>query len=862
MRIKILLYIAFALCLCQSAFGDFYYVSTQGNDADGDGSSAHPWKTVKYAVSKVPPNAGHTIRISEGIFVEEGQLKIPPGVNIEGAGTSLTIIKAANSFYYHPENPDYAVDKFLISLESASGENGNQSLKHFTIDGDSKQLHGGIYVRYRDNVVIEAVKVQNVNFNGIWLWDIKNSKIANTELINCSWGSTGYCAGALNLGNIESVDIDQLHIDESTGYGIKAIGPGGENTIVNLKIHNSHISVNPYGLWNGGQAPNIAIELWGVILRGCEIFDSYVDNTISLVNSNSPPATGIQSIRLHHNTIDMETRSHGTGYGVELSINDAEIDHNYFIKGSYGIANWDNPVKNWNIHHNVFYALQGLYPGDVVRSQKSGLHNVNFYNNTIEFTGNKTMNVIGLYGGASEYVNIINNLFINNSTAYSYHPNTLVYMENGSTLTNLVVKNNFFNKLPAGSTPGTYSGNMQGDPKIYKEGERPEPFYLPRPGSPLPGSGLDYSPGFPGMTNDIGAFAFNQMFFNKPPHVTISSPANDSKFYSDASLTLTASAYDSTGTIANVQFFNGTAKMGECFSAPYSFTTADLKEGNYAFKAIATDNFGATDTSTVNITVIRSVELELFAPGASLSGYMAFKDDTTASNGKYFSIPPGYGTNYTLGASAAQFNFELPQTDTYTIWVRVRAQGPENEAYYVYDGKGHWTTWMAGMHQTWTWVKIRDAYTNEVATFPFTMGLNILVFSWLHENVHVDQAVITNNPGYVPSDKRALASARRTTPGAASQFEAGDPEIRNGISLYPNPAANDFIIKYESPVAQQAEIKIIAATSVVAKKLLVTLIAGANAIKVESDNLKSGIYFVSFITSTGESFEIKTVISK
>src|SRR5258705_13884091 len=38
-----------------------HYVSTTGDDASGDGSATHPWKTLKYAVTKVPANQGQTI---------------------------------------------------------------------------------------------------------------------------------------------------------------------------------------------------------------------------------------------------------------------------------------------------------------------------------------------------------------------------------------------------------------------------------------------------------------------------------------------------------------------------------------------------------------------------------------------------------------------------------------------------------------------------------------------------------------------------------------------------------------------------------------------------------------------------------
>src|SRR5258708_14544057 len=201
-----------ALFLFQYSFANTYYVSTTGNDTSGDGSVSNPWKTLMYAVTKVAGNQGHTIQVGAGTFIESGLVEVQLGVNITGAGIDMTIFKAASSFYYHPADPGYGTDKFLISLSGYNQANGNQSLSNFTIDGDSKQLHGGIYVRYRNNVVINSVKVQNTNFTGVWLWDVKDSKITNSTLINFSWGSAGYCAGTLNLLHFQHLQLPPSNI--------------------------------------------------------------------------------------------------------------------------------------------------------------------------------------------------------------------------------------------------------------------------------------------------------------------------------------------------------------------------------------------------------------------------------------------------------------------------------------------------------------------------------------------------------------------------------------------------------------------------------------------------------------------------
>src|SRR6267154_2368254 len=173
---KTLLCLIVALFLFQYSFANTYYVSTTGNDATGNGSATSPWKTLKYAVTKVAANQGNIIQVGAGTFVESGLVEVPLGVSIAGAGVDVTIFKAASSLYYHPStDPGYSPDKFLISLSEFNPRDGNQTLRNFSIDGDSKQLHGGIYVRYRNKVVIDEVKVTNTNYCGIWLWDIKDS---------------------------------------------------------------------------------------------------------------------------------------------------------------------------------------------------------------------------------------------------------------------------------------------------------------------------------------------------------------------------------------------------------------------------------------------------------------------------------------------------------------------------------------------------------------------------------------------------------------------------------------------------------------------------------------------------------------
>jgi uncharacterized protein (DUF1800 family) len=94
---------------------------------------------------------------------------------------------------------------------------------------------------------------------------------------------------------------------------------------------------------------------------------------------------------------------------------------------------------------------------------------------------------------------------------------------------------------------------------------------------------------------------------NVPPTVTITAPIDNTGFIAPATVSITANASDTApGTVASVQFFNGSTPFGGAdTTAPYTASLANLAVGNYSLTAVATDNNGATTTSSpIGIGVI------------------------------------------------------------------------------------------------------------------------------------------------------------------------------------------------------------------------------------------------------------------
>ncbi|TZF86003.1 T9SS type A sorting domain-containing protein (plasmid) [Pedobacter sp. BS3] len=93
---------------------------------------------------------------------------------------------------------------------------------------------------------------------------------------------------------------------------------------------------------------------------------------------------------------------------------------------------------------------------------------------------------------------------------------------------------------------------------------------------------------------------------NIKPTVSLTSPAASDSFTSPATINISANAADEDGTVTKVEFYNGSAKIGESTSTgnPYTFQWTNVQPGTYSITAKATDNMlGSTTSSPVVITV-------------------------------------------------------------------------------------------------------------------------------------------------------------------------------------------------------------------------------------------------------------------
>lgn len=106
------------------------------------------------------------------------------------------------------------------------------------------------------------------------------------------------------------------------------------------------------------------------------------------------------------------------------------------------------------------------------------------------------------------------------------------------------------------------------------------------------------------LVNKINEVFAGNVTGNIPPKVNLISPVNNTTFTLPATINIQASASDSDGVVKQVAFYRDTTLLAIDSTAPYTYSWTSATAGSYAIKAIATDDKGASTTSTVaNITV-------------------------------------------------------------------------------------------------------------------------------------------------------------------------------------------------------------------------------------------------------------------
>ncbi len=240
---------------------------------------------------------------------------------------------------------------------------------------------------------------------------------------------------------------------------------------------------------------------------------------------------------------------------------------------------------------------------------------------------------------------------------------------------------------------------------------------------------------------------------NTPPVVSLTSPSNGATFGAPGTITVSATASDSNGSITNVDFYSGSTRIATDTTSPYSYTWTGVPAGQYWLTAVARDNTGAMTTSgTSAITVGASAPPSNAAPAVSL---------TTPVSGATFGAP---GT-VAVTATATDSDGTVASVEFYAGSSRI---GTDTTSPYAYT----WTGVPAGSYALTAVARDNAGNTTVSSTVTVTVGkqaaLRTAVFvPSSNHAAAVDRYVIDFYP----------AGANPNTANAVGTIDVGKPAV-------------------------------------------------------------------------------------
>jgi hypothetical protein len=265
---------------------------------------------------------------------------------------------------------------------------------------------------------------------------------------------------------------------------------------------------------------------------------------------------------------------------------------------------------------------------------------------------------------------------------------------------------------------------------------------------------------------------------NHLPSVALTAPAVNATFTAPANIDISASAFDSDGTIAKVEFYVDATLIATATAAPLSAHWPNVGAGVYSITAKATDNLGGISTSTaIRITVISNalptIALISPAPGTQYvaPAMISLSANAADSDGAVVRVE-FYANGALIGSTAAP-----PHA---IVWDGVAA-GAYSLSVKAVDNQGATTT---------------SPDVNVVVNVVVNAGLTIKAAPGLDGSIVDDDSVLVTGTMTGPANSGVLIN------GAIAQLAPDGHFYANAVPLA--PGANTVTIVVSSPDGQSA----------------------------------------------------------
>ncbi len=353
------------------------------------------------------------------------------------------------------------------------------------------------------------------------------------------------------------------------------------------------------------------------------------------------------------------------------------------------------------------------------------------------------------------------------------------------------------------------------------------------------------------------------------PTVFMTSPADGAVFDDGSTITLSATASDSDGTVVRVTWYQNGIRILSDSGEPFSKLWENVPAGNYSITATAEDDSGGfTTSSPVNINVVTSGNssscytsttsfsgetLENTESGTFETSFLVTPNDNNMDG--VIALADGQGSAYSDMAMLVRLN----QSGVFDV--RNGGNYSNSNAISYQAGQTYEVRISANIN-----TKLYSVYVTSPGGTEVQVANN---FNFRTDQANVSQINAWNWIAGVGSlevcfTDLAEGASEIVSSEAAPEAEALDSLKKSGIenltlSLIPNPAVNSVSFLFENNTNKQAEIYIIDASGKIVKQVKQRVINYETSVDISS--LVNGVYFVKTIVE-GKSKNSKLLVVK
>ncbi len=326
-----------------SAMAGNYYISKTGKDSN-DGSLAHPWATINYAMEHT--KAGDTIYMRGGTY-NDGEVWVRTDYGLGGAAGKYWTLQA-----YNGEE---------VTL--------NNSARPFIVDAPYVRIAGLKFISKSVSVCTwhgmhEGVEILNCTFTGVFDYGAidfagKNGLIKGNKIM-IDYTTQGTQGHGIYLMRGSGTIVRNNYISGPTGYCIhvydehKSEDPAGYIPVISDVIIDSNYVTNSKERLGIIVAADYTAQVKNILIKNNAIVDNDGGGiSLSVVNGK------VEDIKIYNNTIyGTGEGSYKDGISIDGKIKNVEIKNNIIVINNKADAH----IRNYGNSQNVIADCNLYWP--------------------------------------------------------------------------------------------------------------------------------------------------------------------------------------------------------------------------------------------------------------------------------------------------------------------------------------------------------------------------------------------------------------------------------------------------------------------------------------------------------------------